>query len=131
MKDNKEEVQIIENQENNSKAKRVLSEEHKKKISESSMGKPGTNTGKIFDDEWKKNISDSLTGRKISEEVKKNMSDAHKGHVAPNRKLNFEIAEKIREEYSFGSITQKELGKKYGISQNCVFDIIKRKTYNK
>lgn len=53
------------------------------------------------------------------------------GHIAPNRKMTFEIAEEIRKEYEAGGVSQKELGKKYGISQNCIFHIIKRKTYSK
>lgn len=50
---------------------KTFSEEHKKKISESSMGNPGTNTGKIFDDEWRKNMSEAHLGKTLSEETRK------------------------------------------------------------
>ena len=35
----------------------------RKKISESSMGKPGTNKGKHFDDDWKRNLSQFQIGK--------------------------------------------------------------------
>lgn len=54
-----------------------LPDEVKRKISISSMGKPGTNTGKTFDKEWVLKISksqagkDKITKRRFSEEVEK------------------------------------------------------------
>lgn len=56
---------------------RPLSEQHRKALSISSMGKPGTNKGKKFSDEWKQNISKSQLGkpklnlRRFSEEEEK------------------------------------------------------------
>jgi group I intron endonuclease len=53
------------------------SESSIKKISQSSIGKPGTNTGKKFSDEWRIKISKSQIGkarkhkRKFSEEIEK------------------------------------------------------------
>ena len=41
---------------------RKHSEESKRKMSESSMGKAGTNTGKTFDDAWRSKISESRVG---------------------------------------------------------------------
>lgn len=109
----------------------TLTEEWKDKIAQAHIGLPGTNTGKKFDDEWRNNISKSLTGRKFSEEHIKSLSESHKGNIASNRKLTFKIAEQIRVEYSFGNITQKQLGVKYGLSQDCIFNIIKKRTYIK
>jgi len=54
-----------------------MTEEIRRKVSESSMGKPGTNKGKKFDDEWVVNISKSLAGkpqvsrRRFSDEIEK------------------------------------------------------------
>lgn len=108
-----------------------LTDEWKKNISKASIGKDGTNTGKTFDDEWKNNISISLIGRTLSKEHIKNLSESHKGNIAPNRKITFDIAEEIREAYILGNITQKQLGIKYGLSQDCIFNIIKKRTYIK
>ncbi|HEY5267790.1 MAG TPA: hypothetical protein VII94_01495 [Candidatus Saccharimonadales bacterium] len=66
-----------------------------------------------------------------TEETIKKLSESHLGQIAPNRKLTFETAEMIREEYKVGSITQKQLGVKYGLSQDCIFKIIKYRTYTK
>lgn len=90
-----------------------------------------TNGGKKFSKEWKDKISKAKQGKIFSEEHKENLSESHKGNIAPNRKLTFEIANNIREEYSSGGITQKQLGIKYKLSQDCIFNIIKMKTYLK
>jgi group I intron endonuclease len=109
----------------------TLTEEWKENISKSSIGKEGTNTGKTFSDEWRNKISASLTGKTLSEEHIKNLSESHKGNIPSNRKITLEIAEQIRTEYSLENITQKQLGVKYGLSQDCIFKIIKRRTYIK
>jgi group I intron endonuclease len=110
---------------------KTLNEEWKLNMSKAALGKPGTNKGKKFSEEWKNKISNSLTGKSLSEEHIKHLSESHIGNVASNRKLTFEIAEQIREEYATGLITQKQLGVKYGMSQDCIFKIIKRRTYTK
>ena len=109
----------------------TLTEEWKNKISTSHIGLPGTNTGKTFDDEWRNKISSSLIGRKLSEDHINNLSESHKGQIASNRKITFEIAEQMRLEYYLGNITQKQLGVKYGLSQSTTFSILKKRTYNK
>lgn len=108
-----------------------LSEEWKENISKASVGKIGTNTGKKFSDEHKKKMSISHKGKEFSKQHIDNLSESHKGNVASNRKVTFEIAESIREEYKSGKITQKQLGVKYGLSQDCIFKIIKMRTYIK
>lgn len=58
-------------------------EEWKNNISKSSIGKPGTNAGKVFSDEWKNNISKSLVGtelkerRRFAEEVEMQICDLY------------------------------------------------------
>jgi group I intron endonuclease len=110
---------------------RVLTEEWKKKISESHIGLIGTNTGKTFSEAWKKNMSAAKLGKVFSKEHIKNLSKSHFGNIPYNRKLTFEIAEQIRVEYGLGSITQKQLGVKYGLSQSTTFSILKKRTYLK
>ncbi len=90
-----------------------------------------TNGGKKFSEEWKANISVAKKGQIFSEEHKNNLSESHMGHIAPNRKFTFKIAEEIRKEYSFGLVTQKQLGVKYGVSQDTIFNIVTYKTYTK
>lgn len=108
-----------------------LTAEWKQNISKASIGKMGTNTGKKFDDEWKRKISAALIGKTLSEDHIKKLSESHVGNIAPNRKLTFETAEQMRLEYSFGNITQKQLGTKYGLSQSTTFNILKNRTYIK
>ena len=55
------------------------SEEHKYKISKSSVGKPGTNNGKKFTEEHKRKISETNKGRIFTEEHKRKISEAKKG----------------------------------------------------
>lgn len=116
---------------NNHMKGKSLPDDWKKNISKSSLGKPGTNKGRKFNKEWREKISKALTGKKVSEKTKKKLSESHIGHIAPNRKLTFEIAEEIRKEYGQGNVTQKQLAKKYCVSQDSIFNIIKNKTYKK
>lgn len=90
-----------------------------------------TNGGKKFSEEWKAKMSIAKKGKSFSEEHKENLSKSHKGHTAPNRKLTFEQAEAIRKEYESDSYTQKQLGVKYGLTQDCIFKIVNRITYLK
>lgn len=106
-----------------------LTEEWKSKISVSHMGLPGTNTGKIFDNEWKSKISESNKGKRFSETHKENLSQSHKGKIAFNRKLSLEQVKEIRRLYNTTKISQKELGKQFGISQPTINDIVRNVTY--
>lgn|SRR5574337_161218 len=90
-----------------------------------------TNGGKKFSEEWKAKISEGKTGVAFSEEHRENLSNSHKGQIAPNRKLTFEQAEEIRAEYKTGLVTQKQLGKKYSLSQDCIFHIVNGHSYTK
>lgn len=90
-----------------------------------------TNSGKKFSEEWKNKISKAKTGKVFSKKHRDNLSESHKGKIAFNRKITFDIANDIRHEYSLGKITQKQLGIKYKLSQDCVFNIIKMRTYLK
>lgn len=90
-----------------------------------------TNGGKKFSEEWKANISKGKLGVEFTKEHRENLSKSHMGHTAPNRKLTFAKAEEIRSEYKTGLITQKQLGIKYGLTQDCIFKIVNGKTYTK
>lgn len=90
-----------------------------------------TNGGKKFSKEWKMKMSVAKKNKSFSKEHKKNLSKSQMGHIAPNRKLTFEKAETIRKEYETGLYTQKQLGIKYGLSQDCIFNIVHKLTYIK
>lgn len=90
-----------------------------------------TNGGKKFSEAWKTKMSEARKGMVFSDEHKNNLSKSHVGHIAPNRKLTFEQAETIRKEYDDGLYTQKQLGVKYDLSQDCIFHIVHKLTYNK
>lgn len=47
------------------------------------------------------------------------------------RKLTFETAEKIREEYQIGGTSSLKLSRKYGLSKPCILKILHRKSYVK
>lgn len=108
-----------------------LTEEWKENIFKASIGKLGTNSGKKFSEEHKEKISASNVGKIFSKEHIDNLSKSHKGNIPSNRKITCEIAESIRNEYKLGNITQKQLGIKYGLSQDCIFKIINMRTYIK
>jgi group I intron endonuclease len=88
-----------------------------------------TNGGKKFSEEWKAKMSEARKGIVFSKEHKENLSKSHIGKIAPNRKLTSEQAEEIRKEYKTGNYTQKQLGIKYGLSQDSIFHIVNNKTY--
>lgn len=64
--------------------KHILSEETKKKMSKSSMGKPGTNNGKKFSNEHRRRMSNAAIGRvakstrRFSDEEENNICEMYK-----------------------------------------------------
>jgi group I intron endonuclease len=106
-----------------------LSEEHKKAISIASMGKSGTNLGRVFSQEWKDKLSDSNSGQMRNDEVKKTLSNSHMGQIAVNRKLDFDQAEEIRKAKLIDGKTLKWITDNYGISSGTISSIIRQETY--
>jgi hypothetical protein len=58
----------------------IVSEETRKKLSNKSKLQKA-NLGKVFSEEWKKNLSLSRKGRKFSEEHKKNIGEANRRRI--------------------------------------------------
>jgi len=57
-----------------------------------------------------------------------------KNNIIPNgakKKLNFELAEKIRNEYSESPSSVKEISKKYGVELSAIYRILKNITWKK
>lgn len=97
-----------------------LSEETKRKISESSKGKPGTNTGKKFTEEHRRKISESLKGKPMCENAKKKILGWNKGipHTQEHKeKISKGLTGKKRgplsEEHK-KKLSEAHKGKKYG-----------------
>ncbi len=68
------------------------SEETRRKMSEANKGRIPWNKGKTISDETKKKISDSQKGRKFSKETKRKISESKKGH-----EVSVEIRRKLSE----------------------------------
>jgi group I intron endonuclease len=125
---------------------KIVSEETKEKQSQAAKVK-------VFTDEHKNNISDSLRGISKgpqSEEHKKNLSLAHLGNTHPleikdkmsgthrklledgkchTAKLTWELVRQIRAEYAVGNIFQSELAKKYSMSENAIGRLLRNITW--
>ena len=89
-----------------------LSEETKKKISESLSGENHPNYGKHLSEETKSRIgranSIALSGKKLSEETKKRMSESHSGHsVSDETRRKISDDKRIK---SFAFTSYKESG---------------------
>lgn len=69
-----------------------LTDEQKKKLSEAHKGKAPWNKGKPMSEETKRKISESNKGKYHSEESKRKMSEAHKGIIKSNS-ISFEDIE--------------------------------------
>jgi group I intron endonuclease len=88
----------------------TVSEDVKKKMSESAMGKAGTNEGKTFDNEWRLAIAKSRTGVE---------SKAH-------RRFSDEVEKEICRLYVEEEMSGYALGKKFDCSGSVIRDILKR-----
>lgn len=98
-----------------------LSEETKKKISESTKGRVGSNKGKKFSEETKKKMSNASKGKKKSENHKENLSISHIGQIAWNKgKHGIYSSETLMKigEASKGRKDSEETKRKKSISQN-------------
>lgn len=62
---------------------KVLTKEHKDKLSAAKKGRPSNNLGTRLTDAQKKNLSEKLKGRVISESSRKKIGAAHRGRKRP------------------------------------------------
>jgi hypothetical protein len=95
------------------KSKRIgipLTDEHRANVSKSSMGKAGTNTGKTFNEEWKKKLSKSQSGK------------AHKSRRRFSEKTEKEICRLYLEEEK----SRYMLGIQFNCTRNLIADILDR-----
>jgi len=106
----------------NSNLGMILTEEHKRKISESNTNNP-KRIGRKLSDEHKEKMRQAKLGKKLSEETKQKISEKFKGENHPMAKLNQEKANEIRT--LFGKMKIKEIASKYNI---CVGTVEKIKS---
>ena len=121
---------------------RPLSEDHKRKVSESLKGNQ-RRRGCKDSDETRKRKSEVLKGnlrslgrvqppkirREISEASQRMWDRRHKTGMNPFSKVTPDIVREIRSDYAKGGISQSQLGRKYGITQSSVGDIINFVTF--
>lgn len=103
------------------------SEERKKKMSDKYIGR-------ALSKEWKDKIGEGNNGKICSEETKKKLSISHigkTGESASNCKINWDIVDKIRQEYTAGNCSQRKLAAKYNLSQTHVKDIVNNKIWKR
>jgi len=96
---------------------RKNTEETKLKMSQASMGKPGTNKGKKFSEEWKKKISIANTN-----------NPNNMGRIPTSRKLTMEQAKEIRKRNSEGESIGK-LCLAFNVSRPTVSRIVRGLSY--
>jgi group I intron endonuclease len=106
-------------------------DEHKKKNSESHKGKPSPNKSKKLNltAEQRQKISDNSKNRIVSMETRQKLSALQAGENHSCAKLTWELVGKIRQEYASDNISQKELGKKYGVHQGHITKIVTNKAW--
>ena len=101
----------------NSNLGMVLTEEHKRKISESNTNNP-KRIGKKLSEEQKEKMRQAKLGKKLSEETKQKISEKFKGENHPKAKLTQEKANEIRT--LFGTMKMKEIAFKYNVSVSTI-----------
>lgn len=83
-----------------------VSEETKRKLSESNKGQIPWNKGKHLSEEDRKKKSLAATGRKITIEERKKLSEAHKGYVMPEEQKQ-KISNSLKGKYVSEETRQK------------------------
>jgi hypothetical protein len=110
-----------------------LSEETKKKISESHKGEKNPNFGKHLSEETKKKMSEARLGKKITEETRKKLSESHiglqSGEKNPKVKLTWIQVREIREKYATGNFFQRQLAEEYNVHESVISHIITNKIW--
>jgi group I intron endonuclease len=123
----------------------IVSNETKVKMSISQMGHPVSldtrqkiseaNIGKTHTEMTRKKISEFQTGKKRSDEIKTNMSKAQIKRQQSNTiisnlaKLTPDLVIQIQKEWQEGLMSQRKLGKKYGVHRMTIWRIVNDKIW--
>jgi plasmid maintenance system antidote protein VapI len=111
------------------KFEKLSEEEVKRRMSENRRGEKSPNFGRHFSEETKQKLSESHKGHFTSEETKEKMSVCHRGEKCYKAKLTWDQVNEIREKYSTGNYSQRQLAKEYKIAQPTIEHIINNKTW--
>lgn len=122
----------------------IVSEETKKKISATNMGRnvsvdtkkkiSKAITGIKRSKETKDKISSSKLGKKASIETKNKMSDIQKNRQKVNKsmnlaKLDFQLVEQIKKDWSTGLLSQRQIAKKYNVNRMTIWRVVNNITW--
>jgi len=102
--------------------KRGVSDETRARLSKARKGKK-------LSPEHAKNNAEARKGMVFSEERKKNISLSLRGENSPTAKITEVDVREIRKRYEAGGITQRDLGKEYGLHNSTVSEIVRRKRW--
>ncbi len=119
--DNVRIITVKENQ-NEYHLGRPLSEEHKKKVSESQKGK-------IIPADQRAKMSKWHTGKKLSDEHRTKISIASRGEKNGNASLTNQQAIEIRQLYSISKIPVRIIAKQYDVGESTVYNVINYDRY--
>jgi group I intron endonuclease len=98
---------------------RKFSEEHRRKLSEAHMGHTP----------WNKGMKGEYTTGPRSEETKRKISENNSGENNGQSKLNWDNVREIREKYSTGEHTQKQLAVLFGVSQTQINSVVNNRSW--
>lgn len=102
----------------------VFAAEHHRKLSERMKGKPSWNKG-VPCPEWKKKqVSEKLKGRYVSEEHKEKLRELYSGEKSLNAKLTKSDVVNIRYRFLCGE-RQIDICKDYPVSPQTIYDIVR------
>lgn len=97
---------------------KIISEEVRKNMSLAHQGQVSWAKGKPFSDEHKENISNALTGRKLSDDVCKKMSSSKMGHITTKEtRQKISAANKGKIGHMTGKTQTAEARNKISLSQ--------------
>ena len=102
----------------------VFAARHHEKLSARWKGKPSWNKGKPCPEWKKKQVSEKLKGRTITEEHKEKLRKLYSGEGSTSHKLTKGEVIEIRLRYLYGE-SQTEISKDYPITRQTVYDIVK------
>lgn len=102
----------------------VFAAEHRRKLSERLKGKPSWNKGRPCPEWKKKQVSEKLKGRYISEAHKENLRELYSGEGSITAKLTKSDVVEIRYRFLSGE-RQIDICKDYPVTPQTIYDIVR------
>lgn len=120
-KEKREEISKVNKGNTNFRGKRH-SEESRKKISKA-------NLGRVFSSETRNRMRQANLGKILSDEHKEKIRKSNSGENGSGSKLTLDDVKEIRDLYSTGKHSYREIGGMYSITGTNVYYIVKNKTW--